>query len=88
MTIAIDKGIPMPRPPRSAGRARYRFGAMEVGDSFAVPLTDERYGNGRNKVQQRIMCAAAAWKRRDGRAHDFSTQIDRDAGVVRCWRIS
>lgn len=87
MTIAIEHGIPMPQPAKQGGRrARYPFAAMEVGDSFSVELAVENYPDGSDKAQQRIMCAAAAWKRKNGR--DFSTQIDRDAGVVRCWRIA
>ncbi len=87
MTIAIERGIPMPHAPKKHGRAaRYPFGEMEVGDSFSVDLVGETYDHGSDKAQQRIMCAAAAWKRKNGR--DFSTQIDRDAGVVRCWRIA
>lgn len=87
MSITIERGIPMPHPAKQVGKKRrYPFGEMEVGDSFSVDLAGESYDHGGDKAQQRIMCAAAAWKRKNGR--DFSTQIDRAAGVVRCWRIT
>lgn len=87
MSIVIERGIPMPRAPKLSGKIVYPFGEMEVGDSFSVPLTGEQSSDGRtDKAYRRISCAAASWKRKNGR--DFSTQIDRANSIVRCWRIA
>ena len=94
MSIAIERGVAIPAP-RSRGHVRgrkpaYPFAALAVGESFTVPLTGEVYdGAGQSdKAQQRVMCAAANWKRRTHSKVAFTTRIDRDAGVVRCWRVA
>lgn len=85
--IAIETGFPVPE---TRGRpTKYPFGKLEIGESFSVRITGEAYPNSSEKAQQRIMCAAANWKRRGGRSEaNFTTRIDRPAGVVRCWRVA
>lgn len=83
MTFKIDKGLPMPN--ISKGRPRiYPFPEMEVGDSFAVPITDDA-SLGNNANTSLLRSAATAYSRK----HDvkFSVTFDRSKKVTRCWRI-
>jgi hypothetical protein len=41
MTIKIDKGVPIPPRRRLTLAGQDEFAAMEVGDSFAVPVPEE-----------------------------------------------
>jgi hypothetical protein len=83
MTFKIDKNVPMPK--ISKGRPRiYPFPEMEVGDSFAVPITDDlSLGNNTNSSPLRSVAAAYA-RKYGGR---FSVQLDRSNKIMRCWRV-
>lgn len=83
MTFKIEKGIPMPN--ITSGRPRiYPFPEMEVGDSFAVPITDEILC-GQNKNARLLSSAATAYTRKYG--GKFSVKLDRPNKVMRCWRL-
>lgn len=83
MTFQIDKGLPIPK--ISTGRPRiYPFPQMEVGDSFAVPITDEIL-SGQNKSARLLSSAATAYARKYGGR--FSVQFDRSNKIMRCWRV-
>ena len=83
MTIEIDKHLPPPIP--SNGRPfKYPFPIMEVGDSFAIPLAGERRKD-EDAAAARLRAAASRYSRFHGGR--FSIRTDREAGVVRCWRV-
>lgn len=83
MIFKIDKGLPMPK--ISKGRPRiYPFSEMEVGDSFAVPITDN-LSLGNNKNSSLLRSAATAYTRKYG--DKFSVLLDRPNKVARCWRV-
>ena len=87
--IEIETGKPITpkQPNRRGAKPRYPFGLLEVGQSFTVPLEYDRYeSSGNDKAYQKLLCAAAVWKRRNGR--DFTSRIIREEGVVRCWRVA
>lgn len=86
--ISINKGVPPPIGAGTPGRSIYPFGEMEVGDSFAVPLSGEKSKGGNDKVTDRISSAVSAFKKRADRGLKFSVHTDRSEGVVRCWRMA
>jgi len=88
MSIEIERGHPVPAPRSRGMKPIYPFGKLKVGESFSVPILGERYEGSNDKALQRVMCAAAVWKRRKGGGLDFTTRIDRVEGVVRCWRTA
>lgn len=84
MTIKIDKDLPTPPP--ATGRPRiYPFPIMEVGDSFAVPLMGW-IRRAEDVASDRLRCAAVFYARKHG--CKFTVRIDRENGVVRCWRVA
>jgi hypothetical protein len=66
--LPIEKNVPIP--------ARYPFGEMEVGDSFAIPL-----GVARNTV------TVAAGRYDDKHNMKFTVRRMAD-NTLRCWRIA
>lgn len=92
----IEKGIPLPpkvtNPQgascgvRNRNNLSYPLAQLEVGDSFAVPLTDEFTSQGAPRATSRVAMAAAAVAKTHG--FKFTLRTLRDQGVVRCWRIS
>lgn len=76
MEFKIEKGVSLP-PTRGQGTggapSKYPFKEMEVGDSFAAPLSERR----------RVASAASAHKRRHGGQFTARTLEDE----VRVWRI-
>lgn len=82
--IEIEKNVPVPI--RWAGRSRiYPFPDMAVGDSFAIPLTNDRV-DGDDKAAIRLRSSAIIY----GKRHDctFTVRVDRAGGVARCWRTA
>jgi hypothetical protein len=79
----IDKDVPPPIP--SNGRPfKYPFPIMEVGDSFAIPLT--------GSMRKSEDCATARLRSaaiRHARTHGgrFSIRTNREAGEARCWKV-
>lgn len=84
MNIKIDRGVPAPPP--ANGRPRiYPFPSMEVGDSFAVPLLGVIRKH-EDLAVDRVRNAAVFYSRNHG--GKFTVRIDRENGVVRCWRVA
>lgn len=73
----IEKNIPMP-PKREVG-VKYPFSAMDVGDSFFVPVSP---GDSKEKLQARIHSAQKKNKTIGGRRFT----VRQSEGGVRCWR--
>jgi hypothetical protein len=92
MQITIEKTIPIPANVSDCGRpAVFPFRQMEVGDSFAVPLTGEAHataagGHKWDKAVRRIRNAAIYHQRKHGMK--FTVRELRDEGVARCWRVA
>ena len=80
MTITVDKGVALPNFLPGAGRGRFPFRALEVGDSFYVPFGDDMA-----KVRSVVSNAIAAFKLRN-RPKDFTSR--RDETGVRVWRTA
>ena len=78
--FAIEKGIPMPAESERRKRTRYPFGAMEVGDSFWIPVEPDR----RRFVQQSVI---TAWRHcRVKRGWTFTSRVDGEG--IRVWRVA
>lgn len=73
----IEKGIPMP----TYGCDKYKFGEMEVGDSFPAEYSPANIN--------RIRSASFHFGTRMGRNRKFSTKIviEKDEKLIRIWRI-
>ena len=69
----IEKGVEMPGLSGDATR-KYPFNQMEVGDSFAVPVSKEQ--SVRNSSFQY------------GKVHKIKFSVRKHAGAFRCWRIA
>lgn len=84
MTVTINNDIPPP-PPSIGGRPRkYPFPDMDVGNSFAIPLSGSMVA-GEDHAVVRLRSAAAGYMRKYG-GH-FIARIDRENNVARCWRV-
>lgn len=84
MTIEIEKDAPPPSPSLGGRPFKYPFLDMEVGDRFAIPLAGERRKD-EDAAAARLRAAASRHSRFHGGR--FSIRTDREAGVVRCWRV-
>lgn len=85
MQITIDKDVPIP----TGGKGRpseYPFDQMEVGDSFAIPLTGEHNKSGQDLSASRLTSAARHRAVRLG--FKFTVRTDKEAGVARAWRVA
>lgn len=82
MTIAIDKGIPVPNTKqRGGGRTgAYPFDAMQPGDSIKVPVGDKA----KSAVRENLRNTAYAWARSRGLKASFVTAYE-DEKHVRLW---
>lgn len=87
-TFKIERGVPMPK--IHVSRSSYPFAEMEVGDSFAVPLSGDLASAGKNgdydRTQVRVRSAACSHQRRHG--GKFSVRVNKAEGVLRCWRVA
>jgi hypothetical protein len=71
--IPVDAGVPLPPEP---ARTPWPFDEMRVNESFEVPAD----------LTLRLRWAAGQNTRRTGKR--YSVRVDREAGMVRCWRVS
>lgn len=78
--IQIDKGIQMPA---RKTRTEYPFAAMQVGDSFAVPVGEDQNAA---TVARRLYTAANLYMKRANNGTKYAVRtMD---GSVRVWRIA
>jgi len=88
--FVIEQDVPLP--PKHIGTAprppKYPFAEMSVGESFAVPLGEEKAGS--NYVSAiRLRSAATNFKKRHtAEAFEFTVRTLHDEGVVRVWRTA
>jgi hypothetical protein len=79
MSFVIETDVPAP-----AGRSKYPFAEMDLGDSFFVPLEDETVANRR---AQSVRAQAGRFGKLNGVKFSIRT-LDEDGQVgVRCWRV-
>lgn len=83
MTITIETGIAVPRPPQAFLR-KYPFPDMQVGDSFFIPAKTADRIRTRNRV--RVAARRHALRRDTPKGWRFATRVVE--GGIRCWRIS
>ena len=80
MTFMIEEDVPMPK--RQGGRtgSKYPFAALDVGQSFMVPDTQDKEVN-----VGTLRSALGAFKKRNPDSGKFSVRsVD---GGVRVWRV-
>jgi len=82
MEIEIEKNIPIPEKPLRKRRGKYPFIKMEIGDSFAVKITNE--WNGKN-IKNSLYSSYKNFKRRFKMNWNFAIRILENE--VRIWRI-
>lgn len=75
---AIEKNVPVPTTDSRGRPNLYPWGQMQVGDSFAVPISAE------NKVAMRRRLWAGA--RRYGKANGIKFTVRTLPGLLRVWR--
>ena len=80
MQITIEKGVALPNFKAGAGRGRFPFRDLEVGDSFYIPFGDDM-----TKTRSVVSNAIAAFKLRNA-PKDFTSR--RDETGVRVWRTA
>jgi len=88
--FTIEKGVPHPAGHWAGNRTLYPFLQMEVGDSFAVPLSGERAKAGRgstDKTAAKLRASASSHSMRYPGVK-FSVRTISAENIVRCWRIS
>lgn len=83
--FAVRKNVPLPERASTAPNGtpkKYPFAAMDVGDSFVVPIND----NPAKAVRQRIAASIQNHRRTAGRDRKFSVRLlDNELGV---WRVA
>lgn len=83
----IKSGLPIPER-RNGKHSIYNFSGMKVGDYFEAPDDMGRDKGGASKRQKSIACSARGFSvRHTGEKWKFITAVDREAGLVRCWRV-
>lgn len=83
--MIIEKGIPIPPRSRFTPASREDFAALEVGDSFAVPVPEKYRPKptvwiGTNRLRN----AAYMFGKRHGRKFTVRCM---EEGVIRVWRV-
>jgi len=80
MTFKIDRNIPIPTARRGT-YAKYPFKTMKVGESFAIPCTDDTV----HRVQINAMAAT-----RNHKPRKFRSAVEREgkSTYVRVWRLA
>jgi hypothetical protein len=88
LDIVIEKNVPIPPKRRATGPrgTKYRFGDMDIGDSFALPLGGE-VRNGNYLSTLRLTNAAASYKARTP-GFTFCIRTLPDEEEVRIWRMT
>lgn len=82
--MKIDKGVPVPPRSRMTPASREDFAALEVGDSFAVPVPEEyRHKPTIWAGTNRLRNAAYMFGKRHGRKFTVRCMDD---GAIRVWR--
>jgi len=71
--VSIRKGVPLPEPRKRGKPARWPFGVMDVGDSFAFPAADVK--------------SVRAALRRHCKVHGGSYAVRQCAAGYGCWRV-
>lgn len=84
VTLRIERGIPSPPPSHGRGNPKYPLAELQVGDSFAVPLTGIQKG-GQDIAAWQLRNAASQAGRRLGRR--FTCSLEPDGLSIRCWRV-
>lgn len=74
----IEKGVPI-----KSSRSDYPFDDMEVGDSFAVPVTSESPTAVKNRLS-----AACAYHQRKLAPRKFIVRVEVGSRKVRVWRTA
>jgi hypothetical protein len=95
MNIKIDKNISIPegwRQGRSDLLDQFPFAHMEIGDSFAVPLSEKTYTTGDgytvNRATKQIRAQVAKFRNQNPfLGMRFSIKSLEKEGIVRCWRV-
>lgn len=83
--MKIESNIPLP--PVVRGRPRkYPFFDMQVGDSFAIPLLNQKDAKGQDKAVTLLRSAGNGHGNRYGQK--FIVRTDRVDNIARCWRVA
>jgi hypothetical protein len=91
MKITIEKNISMPDW-TGVGRPNiYPFPDMEIGDSFALPLTGRKGSSGSqylkwDEVTRKLTNAANSYAKKHNKK--FTVREIKDESVARIWRVS
>lgn len=86
MDYKIEKGVPVPVSRKGGDSMRFPFRAMQIGDSFAVPISP---GDDVKRRYADVGTAICAYKRtRDGVGKQFTTRLNVEHTEVRVWRIA
>ena len=83
----IETGIPIPDQKRYGRKSTnaYPFEAMQVGQSFAVPLGAS---SGRKRTIAAVNAAVMRYAKRNGGTVKFTTRTLYDQQVIRVWRVA
>jgi hypothetical protein len=82
LPICIERDVPLPE---SKKQYKYPFAEMQIGDSFAIPLSGEIGRHGEDLSASRLRSSASTF----GRVHGgrFIVRIDKVGGSIRCWKV-
>ena len=83
--IEIEKGIPIPTT-RQLRNSAMPLEKMEIGDSFALPVTEEQK-NHCGQYASSIRSRVTQWAKKNG-ARKFTVLLVNEQSKVRVWRIA
>ena len=91
----IDHDVPIPSKAKKRKQPDYPFAQMEIGDSFAVPISLPEYQTGSiealnieiRRVRHRLVAMAGGVARSVGMNAKFVTCYMPDEKAVRIWRV-
>lgn len=78
----VEKGVPRPKGYGSGNRrGKYPWAQMEIGDSFAVPRSEEEH------QLNYISRAASLWGKRNARKFSLRSLTENGQRVIRIWWV-
>lgn len=76
MSFKVEQNVPVPKGERRGSARVFPFDTLEIGESFTVPLEQER------SVRS---AASVGNRKKDAKSFTCQKQLE---GTIRCWRVT
>lgn len=85
MKIRLQSNVPIPRPARGPGSAKYPWGRMKVGQSFFVSAATK---DGVRPLIKAIVGSFRSWAKTQQTKRRYTARSDLKKRGVRVWRVA